>query len=101
MNKIIHKKPRISIEKNVHFKKARRLIFKLQILENRTEGRGRTLIPTVRIRAQARVHARRAPASARRATTDSGGDDGDGGGGDPEPPRSHPCSLPASVGGAL
>jgi hypothetical protein len=50
---------------------------------------------------QARVRARRSPASQRRATADSGGTDGDGGG-DPEPPRPRSSSsLSPYAGGAL
>ena len=47
---------------------------------------------------QARVRARRSPASVRRATTDSGGDSD---GGDPEPPRPLYSSPSPVCGGAL
>ena len=52
--------------------------------------------PARRIRTQARIRARRSPASTRRATSDSGG--GDDAGGDPEPPRRASNTL---RGGAL
>ena len=63
-----------------------------EIMRARAARRARPS-PARRIRTQARIRARRSPASTRRATTDSGGDDA---GGDPEPPRP---SL--SCGGAL
>ena len=54
--------------------------------DNRRGLRQHQEAPARRIRThtQARIRARRSPASTRRATTDSGGDDA---GGDPEPPR--------------
>lgn len=68
-----------------------------EIMRARAARRARQS-PAHRIRTQARIRARRSPASARRATADSGGDDG----GDPEPPRPpHLYSLPAYRGGAV
>ena len=104
MNKTIPEKTRLTsdqIRNLPSFRKARRAILKLERMEGRATGRGRTIIPTTRIRIGARIRARRSLASVRRATTDSGGDpDPDP---DPEPPRSHTLySLPASpVGGGL
>jgi hypothetical protein len=104
MNKIIHKKARLSsaqISQLPAFRKARRLILRVEVQEGRTQGRGRTLIPHIPhiLKTQARVRARRSPASSRRAASDSGGDDGDG---DPEPPRPRSSnSLSPICGGAL
>ena len=102
MTKSIHKKTRLTsakIRQLPAFRKARRLILRLEIQEGRAHGRGRTLIPPRRTRGRTQP-ARRSPASRRRATTDSGGGDGDGGDPEPEPPRrSCICSLPAHAGG--
>lgn len=101
MNKTIPQKTRYTsdqILKLRSFKKARRAILRLQILENRVEGRGRTCIPRLRLRIRVRARRSRSPASVRRATVDSGGS----GDPDPEPPRPLLYSLPASpVGGGL
>ena len=72
-----------------------------EIMRGRAARRARQS-PAHRIRTQARVRARRSPASQHRATADSGGDDS--GGGDPEPRRLHLYSLPEPThcdGGAL
>ena len=66
-----------------------------EVMRARAVARRTRPSPARRIRTQARIRARRSPASQRRATTDSGGDDG---GGDPEPP--HRPSI-YSLGGAL
>lgn len=103
MQNSIHQKVRLTsdqIRNLPAFRKARRLILRLEVAEGRVHGRGRTLIPPrrMRIRTQTRIRARRSPASQRRATTDSGGDDG-GGSGDPEPEPARPSKSKRICGG--
>jgi len=94
MKNSIHQKVRLTsdqIRNLPAFRKARRLVLKLEVMEGRVVGRGRTLILTTLPRARVRAN-RRSPASVRRATVDSGGDP------EPEPPRSR--SSYRNAGGA-